>query len=102
MVSLEFDISQSHPLVSLVSMIAPSPDWFVGIHGLNLLVNGDWPDELIMDLEAYDAGTDSGVSYTSSNQATTPQGSITRVTDAPLAESLGLPPIGQFIFTRIE
>ncbi|MDA7632667.1 spondin domain-containing protein [bacterium] len=102
MVSLEFNISQSHPLVSLVSMIAPSPDWFVGIHGLNLLVNGNWADELVMDLEAYDAGTDSGVSFTSSNQATTPQGSITRVTDAPLDESLGLPPIGQFIFTRIE
>ena len=101
-VSIEFDISQNHPLVSLVSMIAPSPDWFVGIHGLNLLVNGDWPDELIMDLEAYDAGTDSGVTYTSRNLATTPQGSISRVTDAPLDDSLGLPPIGQFIFTRIE
>ena len=28
-VSFEFNISSSHPQLSLVSMIAPSPDWFV-------------------------------------------------------------------------
>ena len=28
-VSVEFEISETHPLVALVSMIAPSPDWFV-------------------------------------------------------------------------
>ena len=35
-VSLEFEISQEFPLVTLVSMIAPSPDWFVGVRDLNL------------------------------------------------------------------
>ncbi len=99
---LEFEISQSHPLVSLVSMIAPSPDWFVGVHDLSLLVDGNWVDELVIDLEAYDAGTDSGATYTSANQRTSPQASITRLTESPLAASDNLPPLGQFIFTRIE
>ncbi|MCS1409741.1 MAG: hypothetical protein M2R45_02926 [Verrucomicrobia subdivision 3 bacterium] len=101
-VSLEFEATQSHPLVSLVSMVAPSPDWFVGVHGLSLLVNGDWVNELSVDLFAYDAGTDSGVTYTSEDQDTLPQGVITRLENPPLDGSLGLPPLGQFVFTRIE
>ena len=29
-VALEFEISREHPFVTLVTMVAPSPDWFVG------------------------------------------------------------------------
>ncbi|NKB88826.1 MAG: hypothetical protein GKS06_11470 [Acidobacteria bacterium] len=35
-VALEFDIDPGAPFVTLVSMIAPSPDWFVGVSGLSL------------------------------------------------------------------
>ena len=35
-VELIFKVSEKYPLVSLVSMIAPSPDWFVGVDSLNL------------------------------------------------------------------
>lgn len=101
-VSLEFDISLSHPLVSLVSMIAPSPDWFVGVHDLSLLENGNWVDELVVHLDAYDAGTDSGSTFTSSNQSTSPQGTISRLTVSPFDASEALPPLGLFTFTRIE
>ena len=38
-VSLEFEISVDFPLVTLTSMVAPSPDWFVGVSGLSLLEN---------------------------------------------------------------
>ena len=31
-----FETSSAFPLVTLVTMIAPSPDWFVGVSGLNL------------------------------------------------------------------
>ena len=31
-----FEIGRDHPLVSLVSMVAPSPDWFVGVSALSL------------------------------------------------------------------
>src|SRR6185503_15666598 len=31
---LDFEISRDFPLVTLVSMLAPSPDWFVGVSGL--------------------------------------------------------------------
>src|SRR5688572_19838766 len=35
-------VNATHPLVSLVAMIAPSPDWFTGVSGVNLMENGQW------------------------------------------------------------
>ncbi|MBO6513691.1 MAG: spondin domain-containing protein [Phycisphaerales bacterium] len=67
------------PLLSLVTMIAPSPDWFVGIHDLNLRPDGLWIDEVIIDLDPYDSGTDAGVNYTSSNSNINPHLPITNI-----------------------
>lgn len=41
---LEFDINKLFPLVTLASMVAPSPDWFIGVHGAPLFdeAKGDW------------------------------------------------------------
>lgn len=66
-VVLEFDINQSHSLVTLISMIAPSPDWFVGVHDLNLFINGQWTQSLRINLPVYDSGTDLGSVFTSFN-----------------------------------
>ena len=41
-VTLTFDISSDFPLVTLVSMLAPSPDWFVGTSGFNLYDGNAW------------------------------------------------------------
>ena len=38
--------------------------------------NGDWIDEINIDLYPYDAGTDSGVDYTSADSDTNPQDPI--------------------------
>ncbi len=56
-----FTIQPSHPFVTLVTMIAPSPDWFVGVHGLSLVQKGRWAEEVVVSLWPYDAGTDRGV-----------------------------------------
>ncbi|MFK7760018.1 MAG: spondin domain-containing protein [Phycisphaerales bacterium] len=61
------EVDSDFPLLSLVTMIAPSPDWFVGIHDLDLRPDGLWIQEVIIDLDPYDSGTDAGVNYTSSN-----------------------------------
>lgn len=72
--SIEFDTSDTYPLLTLVSMIAPSPDWFVGVHGLSLQDgNGDWIERQSIDLSLYDAGTDLGVSFTSANSESNDQ-----------------------------
>ena len=65
-------VSSDFPLLSLVSMIAPSPDWMIAINSVNLREGGSWVNEIIIPLFPYDAGTDSGTMYTSGNQPTLP------------------------------
>src|SRR5438128_10076013 len=35
-------VDPAHPLVSVVNMVAPSPDWFTGASSVNLAENGGW------------------------------------------------------------
>jgi hypothetical protein len=65
-------VNSDFPLLSLVSMIAPSPDWMIAINSVNLREGGSWNPNISIPLFPYDAGTDSGVSYTSSDQPTMP------------------------------
>lgn len=45
-------------------MLDPSPDWFVGISGLELCQqNCTWADYKVVELYPWDAGTDSGPTY---------------------------------------
>ena len=77
--------TEEFPLLSLVSMIAPSPDWMVGINSISLLDNnGNWENEISIDLYPYDAGTDNGMDYTSTNMNSDPQ--------EPISSSQGISP----------
>jgi hypothetical protein len=69
-VTVTFTVNQDCPLVSVVSMIAPSPDWFVGVSGLSLYEDGEWVEQRVVELFPYDAGTDSGSGYTSPDEPT--------------------------------
>lgn len=97
-VSMSFDISSDFSQVTLVSMIAPSPDWFVGVDGLELFQNGRWVDQVVIDLAPYDSGTDSGTTYTSSNSNTNPADPIFEITGYPF---FGVP-LGTFTFEKLE
>jgi len=82
--ALEFDASIWHPHLSLVSMIAPSPDWFVGVHDLPLIgPGGDWIDSLSIELLAYDSGSDDGTGFTSPNAESDPHVPIVQISDTP-------------------
>ena len=71
------EVTASHPLVTLTSMIGPSPDWFVGISGLSLLDDRQaWYGEQRVDLFPYDAGTEDGTEFSLSNPDTRPRGVI--------------------------
>jgi hypothetical protein len=98
-VSLTFDITEDYPLVTLVSMLAPSPDWFVGVSGLNMWEDGGWRETVTITLYVYDAGTDSGTDYTSANADTDPKDPIARLEEAPLRVDGTITPVGTFTFT---
>ena len=76
-VSSAFTATASHPLVSVLSMVAPSPDWFVGVSNLRLYDNG-WRNRVV-ELFPYDAGTEDGSGWSLSNPATIPQGVIASI-----------------------
>jgi len=99
-IEMTFEARRDHPLVSVVTMIAPSPDWFVGTQSLSLRGTNGWLDEIEYELWPYDSGTDSGASYTSPNLDTQPPEPIRRIADEfPFA---GTPALGTFTFELIE
>ena len=55
-----------------------------------------------IDLNTYDAGTDSGTSFTSSDRDTQPREPIFLIVDAPLSPGGNVTPVGTFTFTRIN
>ncbi len=89
-------------IVSVVTMIAPSPDWFVGVSALPMLQDGVWVDEVVVELWPYDAGTDSGESYASGNSATNPAEAVYEIDGSPLAVGGAVPALGTFTFSRVE
>lgn len=97
-----FTVTQDFPLATVVTMIAPSPDWFVGVSGLSLFEDGQWVDRIVIDLYPYDAGTDSGETYTSPNDDTNPRDPISEITGYPFLNDGEVLPLGTFTFERIN
>ena len=73
-------LTTDHPRVTLVTMIAPSPDWFVGVSGLSMLdSSGNWKESASVNLYPWDAGTEEGAEFSLTNAETSPQGVITSI-----------------------
>ena len=98
-VSFSITVSPDFPLVTLVSMIAPSPDWFVGVSGENLMDDqGHWRKEHMVELFPYDAGTEDGDMFSTDNADTMPPGTIGSARGiAPFSDE----PIATLTFTRM-
>ncbi|MEM7205952.1 MAG: spondin domain-containing protein [Planctomycetota bacterium] len=99
--TVTFTVDADYSQLTLVTMLAPSPDWFVGVGGLELRPNGVWVDDMTVPLIVWDAGTDSGTTYTSPNSQTTPQDPIAQV-DTTAGPFQGLPgPVGSYFIRRL-
>ncbi|XP_071452717.1 spondin-1 [Hetaerina americana] len=76
-----FKVDRLHHLLSVVSMLGPSPDWIVGVSRLDLCRRDcTWVPSKTIDLYLYDAGTDDGITYMSPNAPSEPQQPIRRIT----------------------
>jgi hypothetical protein len=100
--TVEFDVSQRYPRLTLVSMVAPSPDWFVGVAGLVLFDNGQWVEERHVTLVPWDAGTDSGRTFDADDEVSIPQQPITAIVTAPLSPGGQVVPMGTFVVRRVS
>lgn len=79
--------NSNYSMISVASMIAPSPDWFIGLSGLNLFTNKKWVADTTVQLFVYDSGTEEGDVFGYSNPPTTPQQPI-KLLDASAATVL--------------
>ena len=99
--TLDITASRSNDLMSLVTMLAPSPDWFVGFSAVPLYVDGAWITRTVLDLGAYDAGTDSGVAFTSANNDTQPRPAISGPRDGTYISAASEGRFGYVVIQRI-
>ena len=96
--TVDITLPTDHPRVTLLSMVAPSPDWFVGVSGLTLLDDqGDWLASRVLNLYPWDAGTEEGTEFSLSNSPTSPQGVITSLRGTGKFSN---EPIATLTFTR--
>ncbi|XP_018794913.1 PREDICTED: spondin-1 [Bactrocera latifrons] len=92
-------VDRQHHVISLVSKIEPSPDWILGVAGLELcLENCTWVNEKVLNLYPWDIGTDAGPSYMSPDQPQKPPDVVRRITStspndqrSPFYEETGKP-----------
>ena len=101
-ISLEFDIASSHSLVSVVSMLAPSPDWFIAVSNVNLIENNEWVTSKTISVDIYDAGTDNGATFLSIDLPSPMRMAIVEITTPPLAVNGIVAPLGSITFTKLD
>ncbi|CAH1265381.1 SPON2 [Branchiostoma lanceolatum] len=73
-------VNGKNPMVSFMVRLVPSPDWFTGVSSLNLCEDGRWKDEVHVDLDPWDAGTDGGLTFSSPSFAEKRQHRISMIT----------------------
>uniref|UniRef100_A0A668A497 Spondin 2b, extracellular matrix protein n=1 Tax=Myripristis murdjan TaxID=586833 RepID=A0A668A497_9TELE len=101
----------SAPALSFIVRIVPSPDWFVGVDSLDLCDGDRWKESVSLELFPYDAGTDSGFTFSSPNFETIPQDKVTQITSSFPSHPANsffyprlkhLPPIAKMTLTKIK
>lgn len=96
----DIGVDKDFAYISLITMIAPSPDWVAQINNLKL-TNGvnNWFPSISVDVYATDVGTDSGTTYTSANDNTNPPENIHSLENTlPFSDQI----VGTFVFTLQE
>ena len=99
--NVEIRATGSYSRVTLLSMIAPSPDWILGVSGFDLCENGAWIQNKTVSLNVYDAGTDDGTTYTAENKETNPRMPVTVLTSGIHNEDGVISRLGTLTFDLI-
>lgn len=83
--------------ITLITMIAPSPDWVAQINNVKLTdASNNWLSSISVDVYATDTGTDSGTTYSSANANTNPAVNISSLENTlPFSDQI----VGTFVLT---
>lgn len=67
------NVDANFPYISLMTMVAPSPDWLAQINSIKLTdASGNWLSNITINVYATDSGTDDGTTYIFPNTDTNP------------------------------
>ena len=99
-------VDEDRSLVSLITMIFPSPDWFLGVSNVDMCdpMTGEWREEYDRDLFPYDSGTDDGTSFESPDAPTMPKKNIFLIgneDDTNFKSDSSIRRLGTFKFTKV-
>ena len=101
---VDVQVTEEFPKVSIITMLAPSPDWFIGIDSVDLCNSGKWRESLNKTmLPPYDAGTEDGTTFSMDNNATDPHVNIFEITNNTAGVFNATNPIaslGEFRFVK--
>ncbi len=100
-VTHSFSVDEDHPMVSLVGMIAPSPDWFYGVSAVRLSKGGRWLPQVTVDAFAWDSGGDSGTTYMAADADLMPKELTRSARTAHFTSNGKQVPVGQFVFKLV-
>lgn len=99
-VTYEVTVDDAHPMVALVAMIAPSPDWFANVD-VNLMENGAFVSSKSVDVMAWDSGGDDGTTFLADDVDTNPKKPSMQSTDKHFMKDGTVMPVGTLTFTRM-
>jgi len=82
MSSFEISVDRDFPLLSLVSRLSDSPDWFTGVENLSLLDDEqNFISRLDIMLMPWDAGADSNIGFGTPTLLTSPREPVRNLSD---------------------
>jgi hypothetical protein len=93
-------VTDAYPQVSAVAMIAPSPDWFAGVAAVDLKEGDGWVATKTVELYAYDAGGDEGMTYEAPDMNDDPKKPTMVLDDAHFVVAGKKPPVATLTFTK--
>lgn len=99
-VTAKVNMDNSH--VTIVSMLAPSPDWFIAVQAINLFEDGKFVESKTIEGVVYDSGTDSGATFATPNIVTAPAENVFIITDTPVGNGNTVESsYGTFVFEKM-
>lgn len=81
--TIDIEVDCMFSIVSFLSMVAPSPDWFVAKANVETFVKGKFVRKMTGPLAVYDAGTDSGRTLMAKDSKTSPRENIAPLLGKP-------------------
>ena len=100
------EVTANFSKVSIITMLAPSPDWFIGIDSLDMCNNGTWRQTWDVTMSPpWDAGTEDGNQFATGNVASDPIVNIFEITNTMAGafnDPNPIPSLGEFLFMGLH